>query len=1242
MSTSIAVSRFFLLPSVVRSRNFHVRRATLSLLLAAFCMALAIPTAQAMTPVPPITFNGQQTTLLTTAITSAPSTLATSPGGVAVNAAGDVFIADTGNNRVVEVTPGGVATVVPLNITSPTTLKSPEGVAVDSNGNLYIADTGNNRVVEVPASVLAGGSGTDTLVSTNITAPTGLSAPRGVAVDSNGNLYIADTGNNRVVEVPTSGSDILVGGVNAGFKSPYGVAVASTSSGMNVYVADTGNNRVVEDAGVTPTFGGTQTLVSVSPEILTSPGGVAVDVVTMTGGAQETYLYITNATGDVVELLPSGTGTSIGSNLTNPAGVAVDAAGDVYVTDSGSTSVTEISQSVNFTPLTASPVLVGSTGTQFLVYTFQSAGTLGSNPVTVVTRGATGKDFTLVAGGTTCIAASYTAGQTCKIEVQFAPSAPGAILGGVQIVSSNSIETFTTTTYIWGTGTGPLGAFGPGGTQTVVPTTGLVAPKGVAVDGAGNLYISNNASPPSVIKVTPSGVQTTVSTVSLVQPYGLDVDGVGNLYITDDGGGPTNTAGFVEEIPASALAGGSGSATVPYGIGGSSHPDDADVDGAGNLYILDDGNSQEYLIEKTLTLGGTLTQRTLINGLCNPEGLAVDGLGDVYYTDNGVPSSTPQLVAEIAAGGARTVVPTGSLGLKHVKGVAVDAAGDVYVADQILNEVVEITPAGVQTVVPISSALMPTTNCGSGAPSLLCNPRNVTLDEAGNLYIADTGNNRVIGISWATQPPTTLNFPSTPVGSTSAQQVATVQNIGNAPLDFTALGVTTNFSLGSSTTCTNTTTLNPGETCDLGVEFAPTVPGPLTGTVSVTDNTMSAAGTSQQVNLAGTGTGTVPTVSQINPNSGSTLGGTSVIITGTNFTGATAVNFGNTVVSSSNFTVNSGGTTITLKTPAGSAGSVSVTVTNSAGTSSNSPAVTFTYVVVPPATTTTTLTASSTSVTDGQNVTLKVTVSSSAGTPTGTVSFSYTNNGGSSVPLGTGLLSNGAATFSTTSLPVGTDSITATYAGNSSFATSTSSVTVTVIAAALPSYTLTATPTALTIVAGQTGNTTLTITPTGGYANTLTLNCLNLPSSAYCVFPNGAQSTTVTLDGSNTVVTVPLNIETNVATAPPLTWMRGMPSPFGPQSPVSPILPALAFWWPGSMAGLAAFGRRKNLPKTRQRMLQLCLLVLLTGALAAGISGCKGGFFGPTPAAISNVTVQSVPASGGMIRTVHLNLTVTQ
>ncbi len=120
---------------------------------------------------------------------------------------------------------------------------------------------------------------------------------------------------------------------------------------------------------------------------------------------------------------------------------------------------------------------------------------------------------------------------------------------------------------------------------------------------------------------------------------------------------------------------------------------------------------------------------------------------------------------------------------------------------------------------------------------------------------------------------------------------------------------------------------------------------------------------------------------------------------------------------------------------------------------------------------------------------------------------------------------------------------------------------------------------------------------------------------------------------------VTLTVDTNVAA------MRAMPSPFGPQqSPLSPILPALAFWWPGSMAGLAAFGRKRGISKTQQRMLQLCLLVLMTGALAAGISGC-GGYNSSnaayvTPAGTKTMTVTATPTSGAS-QSVSITVTIT-
>ncbi len=247
------------------------------------------------------------------------------------------------------------------------------------------------------------------------------------------------------------------------------------------------------------------------------------------------------------------------------------------------------------------------------------------------------------------------------------------------------------------------------------------------------------------------------------------------------------------------------------------------------------------------------------------------------------------------------------------------------------------------------------------------------------------------------------------------------------------------------------------------------------------------------------------------------------------------------------------------------------------------------------------------------------------------------------------------STTATTGSAVGTYPITPTVTGThlSDYTVTTVSGTLTIVAAPASSYTLAATPTSLTITPGQTGSSSLTITPSGGYTGKLTLVCAGLPVNAYCAFSQnaGAQSQVVTISGS-AAITVPLSIETSVATAPPMARMQAMPSPFGPQqSPLSPILPALAFWWPGSMAGLAAFGRKRNLSKTRQRMVQLCLLVLMTGALAAGISGCGGSSSSTpatttptthnTPAGTSNVIVTATPASGGASQSVSITLTIS-
>ena len=163
-----------------------------------------------------------------------------------------------------------------------------------------------------------------------------------------------------------------------------------------------------------------------------------------------------------------------------------------------------------------------------------------------------------------------------------------------------------------------------------------------------------------------------------------------------------------------------------------------------------------------------------------------------------------------------------------------------------------------------------------------------------------------------------------------------------------------------------------------------------------------------------------PTVSSVSPNTGSVIGGTSVVVTGTGFTFATAVTFGG--IAAASFTVNSG-TQITAVVPAHAAGAVDVAVTNNVGSSALSAGFTYTN-----ASTSVTLTSSPNPSQSRQAVTFSASVASGGGTPSGTMTFS---DGG--VALGTVALTGGIATLTTSALSVGTHSITATYNGGAGF-----------------------------------------------------------------------------------------------------------------------------------------------------------------------------------------------------------------
>ena len=225
-----------------------------------------------------------------------------SPFGVAVDAAGNVLVADHIHHRVVTLPAGGGA-----QVTLPFTgLFYPSGVAIDAAGNVFVTNL-NNRVVELPAG---GGA--------QVTLPfSGLSDPVAVTVDAAGTVFVADRENDRVVALPAGGG-VQVTLPFSGLSDPVAMAVDAAGT---VFVADRNPNRVV----ALPAGGGAQVTLPFSG--LSLPEGLAVDA--------EGNVFVADRD-RVIELPAGGSQVTLPfSGLSHPFGVAVDAAGTVFVADAG-------------------------------------------------------------------------------------------------------------------------------------------------------------------------------------------------------------------------------------------------------------------------------------------------------------------------------------------------------------------------------------------------------------------------------------------------------------------------------------------------------------------------------------------------------------------------------------------------------------------------------------------------------------------------------------------------------------------------------------------------------------------------------------------------------------------------------------------------------------------------------------------------------------------------------------------
>ncbi len=783
------------------------------------------------------------------------------PHGVAVDASGNVFVADQTSNAVKEIV------AVNGQVSASSTVKTvgsgfnqPYGVAVDASGNIFVADSGNNAVKEI----VANSSGQVSASSTVKTVGSGFNDPTGVAVDTSGDVFVANSGTNAVKEIVANSSGQVSASstvitVGSGFSEPQGVAV---DAGGDVFVADTFNSAVKEIVAVNGQVSASSTVKTVGSGFF-FPGGVALDasgdVFVANSGTNAVKEIVANSSGQVSA---SSTVKTVGSGFSRPTGVAVDADGDVFIADYYHNAVKE----VQFGAVHFGSVDLGKTSSTVQVpFTFTASGQLSGWKV--FTRGATGKDFTEASAGTTCsTTTTYSSGNTCSVAVQFSPLHPGLRMGAVQLEDSSGNP--IATARLKGVGVGPQVVF-PSHSSSSVIGGGFSQPRGVAVDAAGDVFVADSGNNSLKEIVADHGQVSSSSKVitlgySFSQPYGVAVDANGDVFVADT----YNNA--VKEIVANSSGQVSASSPIKEVGSGFNGPTGVAVDARGDVFIADTYFTSQ--VKEIVAVNGQVSPSsrviTLGGGFSYPFGLAVDANGDLFVADSGN-NEVKEIVAVNGAVSPSSTIKTVGSGFNQPTGVAVDPAGDVFVADYGNKEVKEIVAVNGQ--VSVSSTVK--TVAGG-----FFDPFGVAVDAGGNLFVADTGSNEVKELPLATPPsyvfPTATNVGST--DSTDGPFTVTVANDGNSTLTFpipTTAGaynpsVSNNFTYDNTSTCTQNAasaatafTLAPGAGCAVVTDFTPQTAGSITGNVVLTDDTLNAASPTyamQSIDLGGTANAVAP------------------------------------------------------------------------------------------------------------------------------------------------------------------------------------------------------------------------------------------------------------------------------------------------------------------------------------------------------------------------------------------------
>jgi sugar lactone lactonase YvrE len=562
------------------------------------------------------------------------------PEGIAVDSSSNVFVADTWNHTIREISPSGMVVTIAGSAGNPGSTNAtgtnalfyePQGVAVDASDDVFVADTGNNVIREIAAngtvSTLAGSVGNPGSIDATGTNAL-FDSPQGISLDSLGNLYVADYLNNSIREVTSAGVVTTIAGssesfgstdgtgTNALFWGPQGIAVNPNNPDY-VYVADTGNSTI--------------RLVSYSNQswsVSTFAGHASIGSTDSTGSAARFFwpmdiapdgqgnFYVADAANNTIRKIASngtvstfagfpGVSGSANGNGTNasfnaPQAVAVDSSGNVYVADTGNSIIREITSG-------------GAVSTLAGV-----AGNPGSSDGT-----GTSAQFNQPTGIAVNSSGDVFVADTLNHTIR-------------EIASGGVVTTFA----------GTAGNFGSANGMTNLAQ--FNRPTGIAIDGAGNLFVSDMFNH-TVREITPAGMVSTLAGLAGVfgnadgtncsarffELEGIAVNSSDDIYVADAGNyavrqlTPSGTNWIVTTI--AGWSGVSGS-TDGSGIGARfCYPAGMAIN-AGNLFVADSANN-------TIRSGSMITDNPPMV-LSQPQSQSVNAGSPVMFSVGATGTST--------------------------------------------------------------------------------------------------------------------------------------------------------------------------------------------------------------------------------------------------------------------------------------------------------------------------------------------------------------------------------------------------------------------------------------------------------------------------------------------------------------------------------------------------------------------------------------------------------------------------